>query len=118
MHFKSALCSTFKHWLPLAVVTVLLTGLIYVAVQQNYRLSANDPQIQASEDVIQAISQGTPPDSLVPSQGTLDLAKTLDTFAMTFDQTGKTIGSSVLLDGKNPTVPSGVFDTAKKKGSK
>ena len=45
-------------WLPLGLVTLILCGLVNLAVQQNYRMSANDPQIQIAEDVADAVSQG------------------------------------------------------------
>jgi len=43
-----------KQWLPLAIVIKLLCGLVYVAVQQEVRLSANDPQIGMAEDLAAA----------------------------------------------------------------
>lgn len=67
-------------WLPLAAAIVVMSGLIYVAVQQNYRMSANDPQIQVAEDIAAAIDQGTPPDSIVSPNPTVDLSSTLATF--------------------------------------
>ncbi len=38
-------------WLPIAVALSAVTFLLYAAVQQELRLSANDPQIQLSEDL-------------------------------------------------------------------
>ena len=35
-----------RHWFPLAVVATAFCGLVYVAVQQELRQNANDPQIQ------------------------------------------------------------------------
>ena len=40
----------FLKWLPLGVAVTLVCALIYATVQQNYRQSANDPQIQMAED--------------------------------------------------------------------
>ncbi len=110
------LWKVFKAWLPFAVVILVLSGLAYVLVQQNYRQSANDPQIQIAEDVATAISGGTPADQIVPAEGSTEMAKTLSPFVQIYGDDGKIIGSSILVDGKNPTVPAGVFDYVKKHG--
>ncbi|HYM65002.1 MAG TPA: hypothetical protein VES68_00750 [Candidatus Sulfotelmatobacter sp.] len=102
-------------WIPFAVVITLLCGVIFVSVQQNYRMSANDPQIQLTEDVTNAILQGQSPKAFIPTRK-LDLSKTLATFIILYDGKGKIIGSSVALDGKDPIVPQGVLDSAKTKG--
>ncbi|HUO56476.1 MAG TPA: hypothetical protein VMU27_03525 [Candidatus Paceibacterota bacterium] len=41
---------TFIVWIPLAIAIVGLCLLVYGTVQQNYRQSLNDPQIQMAED--------------------------------------------------------------------
>ncbi len=46
-----------KHWLPLALVIVAMSGLVYLAVQQALRLSANSPQVQMAEDAAAALRQ-------------------------------------------------------------
>jgi hypothetical protein len=55
-----------KVWFVLAVVTTVLSGLIYLAVQQSYRQSANDPQIQMAEDGAAALENGSPIQILFP----------------------------------------------------
>ncbi len=35
-----------KYWIPLAAAITVVCGVIYVAVQQDIRMAANDPQIQ------------------------------------------------------------------------
>ncbi len=108
---------TFVSWLPLAVVIVIFSGLVYAAVQQNFRMSANDPQIQVAEDVALAVTTGqAPPESIVPAQPTADMAKSLSTFLVIYTATGTPIGASVALDGKLPVPPSGVFDSVKQHG--
>ena len=104
---------TFSTWLPLAVAIAVLSGLVFVAVQQDYRMSANDPQIQIAEDVAQAIvSNKASPDSIVPPEPTVDITQSLATFVAIYSATGTPIGSSVAIDGKLPVVPSGVLDKA------
>lgn len=105
------------YWLPVAAAIVVLSSLIYVAVQQSYRQSANDPQIQIAEDLSQAISSGsTPPDAIVSPNPTQDLTTTLATFVAIYDATGTPVGSLVALDGKLPNLPAGVLDYVKLHG--
>ncbi len=114
---KAVLTETTKNWLPLAVTIVIFTGLILVAVQQNYRNSANDPQIQIAEDVATAINNGSAaPDAIVSPTPTTDMAASLSSFVTIYSATGTPIGSSVSLDGKLPTLPSGIFDNVKTHG--
>jgi hypothetical protein len=47
---------TLKFWLPLAAAVTMLSGLVYIAVQQNMRIGANDPQIQLAEDAARALA--------------------------------------------------------------
>jgi hypothetical protein len=111
---KKVLCQTFNAWLPLAVVIVIFSGLAYAAVQQNYRQSANDPQIQIAEDIADAINTGkAQPDSIVSPEPTADISSSLATFAAIYSATGTPVGSSVSLDGKLPTLPSRIFDYAR-----
>src|SRR4051812_38340448 len=103
-------------WLPLAAAVVILSGLVYAGVQQTYRQSANDPQIQIAQDIANAISQGAPAESIAPATGTTDIKKSLAPFILIYDDSGKLLGSSAILDGKNPSYPSSVLDSAKKRG--
>jgi hypothetical protein len=115
-HNKHVLYDTAKAWLPLGVAIVVLTGLVYVIVQQNYRMSANDPQIQIAEDIAAAIAKGQPADGIVPATGTTEISQSLSPFVIIYDDNGKLIGSSAILNGKNPSYPTGVFDNVKKSG--
>jgi hypothetical protein len=114
MHkFSKVQLSILKSWLPLAIIVTCLSGLIYLTVQQNIRISANDPQIQIAEDISGQLVQGINPKYFIPSTK-VELSKSLSTYIMLFDNSGKPIGSSVTLDGKDPTVPQGIFTSAKK----
>lgn len=116
MHQHNMWRSTLAQWLPLAIVIIIFSGLAYVTVQQNYRMGANDPQIQIAQDITTAIVQGTPADSIVPTNPTVDVAASLSPFVAIFDDTGKPVGASVSLDGKLPTLPDGIFAYAKQHG--
>ena len=116
-HHKAVLAETFKNWLPLAVTIIILTGLVAVVVQQNYRQSANDPQIQIAEDVATAINNGSAtPNAIVSPTPTTDIASSLSAFVTVFSATNTPIGSSVSLGGKLPTLPAGVFNYVKLHG--
>ena len=124
-HNKQILTDTLKSWLPLAAVIVVFSGLIYGSVQQSYRQSANDPQIQIARDVADLIAQGTqaesiapPPDFADPSVKKIDLKKSLGTFIMIYDDSEKLLGSYAILDGKNPEFPKSVLENVKKNGEK
>lgn len=107
--------SLLKIWIPLAIITTILSGLIYVSLQQNYRISANDPQIQISEDIANQAASGVNPQSFIPTIK-VDISKSLASYIMLFDKNGKLITSSAVLDGKDPVVPSGVFNSTKAVG--
>lgn len=113
---KKVLNSAFISWLPIGVAILALSGLVYCVGQQSYRQSANDPQIQIVEDVIGAIGQGQPADSLVPPQGSTELGKSLSPFLMVFNATGTLIGTSISVDGQNPSFPTQALEVAKMKG--
>src|ERR1700733_2714971 len=96
-------------WLATAAVTTALCGLVYLAVQQALRASANDPQIQMAEDGAYALANGATPESIVP-QGKIDMARSLAPFVIVFDPSGAVLASSADLHGKLPHLPQGVLD--------
>ena len=74
-----------KYWLPLAVVITLFSGLVYATVQQNYRQSANDPQIQMAEDAASELAFGGGPYGVLP-RGNIDIAKSIAPFMIIYDE--------------------------------
>ncbi len=105
---QSHLKDAFRHWVAFAVMITLLCGGVYVVAQQIYRQSANDPQIQIAEDVGRLLGSGVPTTQIL-QQGSTDISKSLATFLVVFDATGKPVVSSGMIDGKIPTLPSGVL---------
>ncbi len=103
--------SILRIWIPIATASVLLSGLIYICVQQSLRQSANDPQIQIAQDLADSLQNGRNAQDLIGSQ--VDLKKSLATFVIVFDDSGKPIASSAMLDGRIPTPPNGVFEYTK-----
>jgi hypothetical protein len=104
------LVRTFLKWLPLGVAITLVCGLIYATVQQNYRTSLNDPQIQMAEDAAAAIGNGASAQSVV-SGAKVDLDASLAPWIAVYDGSGNELASSGELDGAAPKLPQGVFDT-------
>ncbi len=43
----------------LAIVTIVI-ALVYAAVQQNYRMAANDPQVQIARDAAERLQHNGP----------------------------------------------------------
>jgi hypothetical protein len=105
------LARTFLKWLPLGVAVTLMCGLVYATVQQNYRQSLNDPQIQMAEDAASALSQGAKATSLVPA-AQINMADSLSPWLAVYDASGNVVASSGELDGVPPKLPQGVFDTS------
>ena len=99
----------FKAWLPLAIATAGLCGLVYLAVQQSLRIGANDPQIQMAEDAASALNGGASVDSIVPSTR-VELSTSLAPFIIVFDDSGKVLASTATLHGSVPVYPPGVLD--------
>lgn len=104
-----------KYWLLIAAIVTGLSGLLYAAVQQDLRQSANDPQIQMAEDTAAKLADGQQVQNVVPAEK-VDIANSLAPYIIVFDATAKPIASSVQLDGQTPTIPSGVFDYVRQNG--
>jgi hypothetical protein len=104
-----------RHWLPPAVVATALCGLVYLAVQQVLRQSANDPQIQMAEDAAAVLASGGAVEQVLPA-AIIDIAHSLAPFTMVFDDKGKVLASSGLLHGQMPELPAGVLDYVRQHG--
>lgn len=88
-----------------ALLTIL-SGMIYATVQQDLRQSANDPQIQAAEDVAASIDKGSDPSSFdVAQNDRVDIAKSLSPYAFIYDTQGKVLAATGELNGEVPSIP-------------
>ena len=105
--------SIFFSWLPLAIAVTGLCLLVHVAVQQNYRQSLNDPQIQMAEDGAAKLSAGGAPADVVARGEMIDMAQSLAPWIAVYDNTGMPLEANAFLDGAPPKPPKGVFDAAK-----
>jgi hypothetical protein len=111
--------TTFKQivwrWLPLATISVILTAFIGGAVQQNYRQSANDPQIQLAEDTARVVNAGSPPVGLVPTQR-VDREQSLAPFVIIVNNQLHILATNAASGSDSLLPPSGVFDNARAHG--
>ncbi|HEX6977463.1 MAG TPA: hypothetical protein VF185_03905 [Patescibacteria group bacterium] len=103
-------------FIPLGIAITGLSGLTYLTVQQNFRMNANDPQVQIAEDVVAAVDSGADPKNIVPTTSKTDFGKILDPYVIVYDDNGDPIGASAQLDGKTPRLPSGTYDSVRKNG--
>jgi hypothetical protein len=110
-----ALLATFEDQLPILAAVTILSGLVYLAVQQDIRIGGNDPQIQLAEDAATSIGNGTTPQLAIPSSK-VNVDKSLAPFMIIYDDKGNVLASSALLDGKTPALPSGVFESVRASG--
>ncbi len=104
-----------RQWLPLAVAVTALCGLVYLAVQQELRQSANDPQIQIAEDTAIELKSGDTVKSVLPS-GKTAIESSLASFVMVFEDDGNVAGSSATLHGAIPQLPAGILDYVRSHG--
>ncbi len=111
----SILKTTFKYWLGTAIIITSLIFFISVVVQQVIRQSANDPQVQMAEDTAAKLASGQSAQDIVPKEN-VNIASSLATYMIIFDDNGNPIASSAQLNGQTPTIPSGVFNSVRKNG--
>ena len=94
--------------LTLAMVVVVI--FVYAAVQQSYRLGANDPQIQLAGDIAAEMSAGSLPQDAVDAHGTkVDPSTSLGIFATIVDSNGTVTASDMSLGGSAVVPPRGVL---------
>lgn len=103
------------HWLPLAFTATAVSGLLYLTVQQNYRQSLDDPQIEMVRNMALALEGGMQPVDVVPRQD-FDAGKSLTMFVAVYGSNGAPLEASAHIDGAPPKPPIGVFDNARTTG--
>jgi hypothetical protein len=99
-------------FLPVAVLAVLGSGLIYLEVQQDLRSGANDPQFQMAEDAAAKLNTGATPSFVVNRAAGVDLSTSLATFVIVFDSNHNVLASDATLDGGVPVPPAGMLQAA------
>ncbi len=104
-----------KTWIIFATSMTLVCGIIYVTVQQNYRLSANDPQLQLAGDAAVALSKGADPKTLAGSQS-VEISESLSAYLVIYDTAGHQLASGANLNGIPLRIPAGVITYVTKNG--
>lgn len=104
-----------RHFLPLFILITGICGVIALTVQQNYRLSANDPQIQMAEDTGIALSGGQKITDLLSTQK-IDIATSIAPFLVIYDNKGLPIAASGTLNNQLPQLPAGIFNYVDQNG--
>jgi len=106
----------FKNWFAYAGIITLLCVIVYITVQQSYRLSANDPQLQLAEDAANALNKGADPKSLVSATTTIEISQSASPYVMIYDASGNIAAGTATLNGKVLKIPQGVIDYIHKNG--
>src|SRR6266702_6335020 len=99
--------------MPLTLALVGVVVFVYVAMQQNYRLNANDPQIQYAADIAAEMSAGSLPEDAVDTHGTkVDPSVSLAPFVTVVDSNGTVAASNMGMNGSVAVPPKGVLAAA------
>ncbi len=112
---RNTLRTVLLYWFPFIALSTLMALFLYVTTQQIMRQGANDPQLQLARDGANSLNEGGSFDALVATRP-FDIKKSLAPFVLVYDDFGQIRASSALFDGKNPTIPAGVLDSAKDNG--
>lgn len=102
----------FTLFAPIVIFSLGIFATLYITLQQNYRMSANDPQIAIAQDIADEIVNGKTP--VLPNP--VDMRSSLSPFVIIYDTNWKIVSSSALLDGVTPNLPQGVLVASEEKG--
>ena len=100
-------------WAPILAATSGLFLFAYWGIQQEYRMTANDPQVQMAEDGAALLSAGGVPAEVVPhatGEPAIDLAHSLAPWTAVFDSSGTPLESTARVGQEPLRLPLGVFD--------
>lgn len=113
-------------WAPVVVATTVLCLFVNLAVQQNFRATADDPQTQLAEDGAAMLAAGTQPDvvfaqpnSAAPNlrlSGPIDIGRSLAPWVAVYGSGGTPLSSDGRLHGALPELPPGIFDYVRDSG--
>lgn len=115
MKLRASGTQPFLWWIFGAIILTASFVLTEVVVQQSYRQSANDPQIQIANDAMLALQSSAAILDLIPKQRVqIDLS--LKEFLIIYDTEGNPIAGNGYIGEKLLVVPEGVFEAAKTTG--
>lgn len=112
MDMDTKLKRAFIKFFPFVIVVTFLSVLSYGIGQQVLRQTADDTQVQMAEDAASLLSAGQQTDSVVSGQK-IDMSKSLAPFLIVYDAQGQVVAASGAINGKVPSLPSGVLDSAR-----
>jgi hypothetical protein len=101
--------SSAKSILVSAVLALGLVAFGYGAVQHDMRMSANDPQIQISEDGANKLAAGAGPESLTSGLDQVDVAKSLSPMVAVYAANQSLLATNGTIDGRTPQLPNGLL---------
>lgn len=102
-------------WVPFTCGVTVILGVFFLAVQQNYRQTANDPQIQMAEDTANALTRGLEWQSLLTGPA-FDIGTSLAPYTIIYDNNGLPVGGNGEYNRELPKIPKGIFDVVKQRG--
>ena len=97
-------------WAAAVIVTSILFGTLYLALQQLDRQSANDAPLRLASQVATEVREGQ--SATIDAQPHVDLSRSLAPFVVIEDAQGTPTAGSGYLDGKLVSLPSGVLSAA------
>ncbi len=100
------------------LMAVLATGgfiALYEVAQQGYRQSANDPQIEMTENAVHSLERGISLTEIIPTKE-VAIDSDLSPFMVVYDRIGTPITGSGKLHDALPKMPAGVFEYTTKHG--
>jgi len=92
-----------------ALIGAGVTLFVAAAVQQNYRQSANDPQVQLALDAAARLNSGTTPDQIAPPDNPVNLSASLAPFYVIVDHQNHLLATNGRLDGRLVQPPAGTL---------
>lgn len=110
------LATALVGWVPLAVGIVGTFGFVYFAVQQQWRMSADFPQVQLAEDAATRLGAGGAP-AAYDAPEKIDIARSLSPWIAIYDDEGRAVAWTGTLDGQAPALPAGVLDHVRTSGA-
>jgi hypothetical protein len=99
----------FFHALTIGLILTLMGGSAAITFQQMLRRGANQPQIQMAATYAAEIAYGAKPEEAIPNNN-VDLERSLEPFAIFYDDQGAPTAANGHLNQSIPSPPSGVFN--------
>ena len=103
---------TLRIWLPLALLAIALSGMLYLVVQQVVRAAAEEPQLQLARQAADELDRGATAAS-VASGPTVDLRTSAAPMTVVTDRRGAILAGTGLIDGAPVAPPDGVLAAAR-----